>query len=332
MFLVAGPCAAETEEQVLAAASALSVFAPVFRAGLWKPRSQPDSFQGVGEKGLEWLQRVEKETGLRTATEVTNEEQLVKALLAGVTYVWIGARTSSNPIAVQALANGLRKTLREEKVKLRGVMVKNAMHEDAPLWMGNVRRIQEAVEEHNITVMAVHRGCNHRPCWEMAYRFRQEMAGVPLLLDPSHMSGDAKLIGRLCEKAMTLDYDGLMIEVHPHPEEAWSDAKQQITPETLRETLRSLVKEVNVTDMPLRWLRVMMDEVDDELWKTINRRMAISRRIGEWKRQKGVAVRQPARFDDILTRRIEEEKSNGLAEETVTAICHALHEESIRQQ
>ncbi|MBP5476101.1 MAG: bifunctional 3-deoxy-7-phosphoheptulonate synthase/chorismate mutase type II [Paludibacteraceae bacterium] len=335
MFLVAGPCAAESEEQVLATARALCPYNPVFRAGLWKPRSQPDTYQGAGEKGLAWLQRVERETGLRTATEVATPGQLLMTLQAGIPYLWIGARTASNPIAVQALADALRQALAEGKAQgLQGIMVKNAMHEDAPLWAGNIRRMQEAVAGHDVGVWAVHRGCNHRPCWEMAYALRGMMPDVPMLIDPSHMSGDAGQIAPLCEKALALDYDGQMIEVHPSPADALSDARQQITPYTLGailHTLRNAPAQPS-DELPLRWLRAMMDEVDDALWETINRRMAISRRIGEWKRQQGVPVRQPARFEDILCRRIKEGERNGLSRETVTAICHALHEESIRQQ
>jgi len=334
MFLVVGPCAAETEEQVLATAHALRPYGVVFRAGLWKPRSQPDTFQGVGEKGLDWLQYVERETGLLTATEVTTPEQLLKALQAGIAYLWTGARTASNPIAVQALAETLRLALAEGKAQsLRGVMVKNAMHEDAPLWEGNIRRMQEAVAGHDVSVWAVHRGCNHQPCWGMAYGLRQALPDVPMLLDPSHLSGDAEQIAPLCRKAVELCYDGLMIEVHPSPANALSDARQQITPDTLKGILRTLPRpDEKPDDLPLRWLRAMMDEVDDALWEIINRRMAVSRRIGEWKRQQGVPVRQPARFKDILRRRIGKEEANGLSRETVTAICHALHEESIRQQ
>ncbi len=333
MFLVAGPCAAETEEQVLAAASVLRAFAPVFRAGLWKPRSQPSTFQGAGSKGLAWLQRVEREQGLRTATEAATPEQMTQALEAGISYIWTGARTAANPIAVQALADTLREALQAGRAKgLRGVMVKNAMHEDAPLWAGNIRRMQEAVNGYGIEVMAVHRGCNHQPCWGMAYALHEEMPDVPLLLDPSHLSGDAKRVAPLCRKAAELGYDGLMVEVHPCPQDAWSDARQQIMPEELAGIISGLRTDRKAADLPLRWLRAMMDEVDDALWETVHRRMAISRRIGEWKRQTGVAVRQPARFEDILTRRIATETANGLSEETVAAICHALHEESIRQQ
>ena len=333
-ILIAGPCAAESEEQVLATARALASCRPILRAGLWKPRSQPDTFQGAGDKGLAWLRRVSEETGLPTATEVATPEQLRAALLAGVSYVWIGARTAANPIDVQKLATTLRTLLATgEATGLKGVMVKNAMHEDAPLWIGNIRRIQEAVSGCHIPVWAVHRGCNHLPCWGMAYDLREAVPEVPLILDPSHLSGDAEQIAPLCRKAAELAYDGLMIEVHPSPRSALSDARQQITPEQMLEIWKALPKtHERASDLPLRWLRAMMDEVDDQLWQTIHRRMAISRRIGEWKRQEGVAVRQPARFEDILTQRIKKETKNGLTRETIVAICQALHEESIRQQ
>jgi len=333
-ILIAGPCSAESEEQVLTTARALALCRPIVRAGLWKPRSRPDSFQGVGEKGLAWLQRVECETGLPTATEVTTPEQLRLTLQAGISYIWIGARTAANPIDVQALANALQEDVMSGAgIGLKGVMVKNPMHEDAPLWMGNIRRIQEALNGSQIPVWAVHRGCNHRPCWDMAYAVRESMPDVPLLLDPSHLSGDAKQVAPLCEKAAELAYDGLMIEVHPAPSKALSDAAQQITPEQLLTIWTSLPSFADhPSDLPLRWLRAMMDEVDDALWETINKRMTISRRIGEWKRQAGIPIRQPARFEDILNHRIQKETQNGLTQDMIITICQALHEESIRKQ
>ncbi|MBR1922690.1 MAG: bifunctional 3-deoxy-7-phosphoheptulonate synthase/chorismate mutase type II [Paludibacteraceae bacterium] len=338
-FLIAGPCAAETEEQVLQTARALLPLQPVFRAGLWKPRTHPNTFQGVGEKGLIWLQQVQQQVGLDVATEVATPGQMRLCLQAGIDYVWIGARTAANPIAVQELADTLHE--HSSAGQLKGVWIKNPTNEDTPLWIGNILRFRHAVEGTDIRLAAIHRGCNHRPCWDMAYTLRQSVPNIPLVLDASHMSGDSEQIEQLLNQAEYLTYDGAMVEVHPQPQQALSDAKQQITPQRLIDIMQAPM-ETDTADTPpanfphtpldLRWLRAMMDEVDDVLWQTIARRMSISRRIGEWKRGAGVAVLQPARFEDIVRKRLNWAKSNGLSEQTVTAVYEALHKESIRQQ
>ena len=334
MYIV-GPCAAESEEQLLRIADCLSAKRSVlcqrsglyskiiFRAGLWKPRTSPDTFQGVGDIGLTWLQRVKETYNLPVATEVSTPEQVVKALEAGIDYLWIGARTSANPILVQSLAQTI-----SNFQTLKGIFVKNPVNEDPALWIGNIRRLQKT----DIPVYAIHRGCNHRPCWSMAYELRQALPAIPLLLDPSHLSGDAAKVPELCNIAAELDYDGLMIEVHDHPAEALSDAKQQITPdvfETILQTLQTIQPSDHQT---LSWLRRMMDEIDDELWNTIAKRMEISKQIGAYKKSRNMEVLQPTRFAQILANRLDWAQSHNLSQPAVEQIMNAIHHESIRVQ
>ncbi len=300
----------------------------IFRAGVWKPRTSPDTFQGVGDVGLTWLQRVKREYGLPVATEVATPEQVRKALDAGIDYLWLGARTSANPILVQTLADAIK----ENPQSLKGILVKNPVNEDAALWIGNIQRLQAT----KLPVFAVHRGCNHRPCWAMAYRLRQEMPEVPLLLDPSHMSGDAARVSGLCRIAAELQYDGLMIEVHDNPQHALSDAKQQITPAELEQIILQLsnvqLSNCPFSDCQLTWLRRMMDEVDDALWETIAKRMEVSRQIGAYKKAHNMEVVQPERFEEILTKRLAWAQNKSLTASAVRQIMEALHSESIRIQ
>ena len=297
----------------------------IFRAGLWKPRTSPDTFQGVGDIGLTWLQRVKQTYNLPVATEVSTPEQVVKALEAGIDYLWIGARTSANPILVQSLAQ----TISEAKsCKPKGLFIKNPVNEDSALWIGNIQRLQKT----NIQVYAIHRGCNHRPCWALAYELRLALPSIPLLLDPSHMSGNADQVPLLCTTAKELEYDGLMIEVHDHPAEALSDAKQQITPDAL-ETILQTLKTIQPSDrQPLSWLRRIMDEIDDELWNTIAKRMEISKQIGAYKKCHNMDVLQPTRFAEILSNRLNWAANKGLSPQVVQQIMDAIHAESIRVQ
>lgn len=330
LILVAGPCAAETREQMLTIASELLSLQPqlqqaveqplqfVFRAGIWKPRTSPHSFQGVGDTGLECLQAVQRK-GLSVATEAGTAIQAQKAVEAGVDIVWIGSRTCANPLQVQEIVSALR----DNGGTLKAVAVKNPMHEDVGLWQGNIERMMSL----GVPVWAVHRGCNHRSCWRMAYELRRSYPDVPLLIDPSHMSGMAQRVSVLSRKAAELGYDGWMIETHNMPEKAMSDAQQQILP---RELCRCIVQPKEPDT--LSWLRAEIDEVDEELWQTVLKRMEVSRRIGEYKRQTGMEVVQPTRFDFILRQRLEWAKEKGLSDNTINVMMNALHEESIRQQ
>ena len=353
---ILGPCAAESREQVLEIAdslnSKLSTLNFIYRAGIWKPRTSPSSFQGVGEAGLPWLQEVQERYHLPVALEVATPDHVqavfdtLHSTLSTLNYyMWLGARTSANPIAVQAIADALTSLPYEGKAGIGSVLIKNPVNEDVNLWIGNVERLQSA----GVKVMAVHRGCNHQPCWSMAFEFRRRMPNVPLLLDPSHMSGDAAQVPALCQLAMDLDYDGLMIEVHNDPAHALSDAQQQITPaqalniitnlqyrdnsqlstlnSTLSTTLHSTLSTLNLYE-----LRSEIDEVDDRLWSLIAKRLEIAKRIGAYKKEHNLPVLQPARYNDILLRRLEWAKKNGIPQDTVQSIMEALHSASVQEQ
>ena len=243
---------------------------------------------------------------------------------AGIDYLWIGARTSANPILVQSLAQTI-----SNFQTLKGIFVKNPVNEDAALWIGNIKRL---TTNDQLPVYAIHRGCNHRPCWSMAYELRQALPAIPLLLDPSHLSGDAAKVPELCNIAAELDYDGLMIEVHDHPAEALSDAKQQITPDVLETILQTLQTIQPSGHQTLSWLRRMMDEIDDELWNTIAKRMEISKQIGAYKKCHNMDVLQPTRFAEILSNRLNWAANKGLSPQVVQQIMDAIHAESIRVQ
>lgn len=322
----------------------------IYRAGVWKPRTSPNSFQGVGKKALLWLQDVKKQFGIDIATEVANPEHVMAALSAGVDYLWIGARTSANPIAVQEIADALEKASPHPSPKgkgdeptsnssqkgresfasggqLKGIFIKNPVNEDAALWLGNIERLEKT----GIPVMAVHRGCNHQPCWAMAHKLRSTRPDIPLLLDPSHMSGDATKIPSLMKKIDELQLNGAMIEVHHNPHEALSDARQQIKPEEIGKF--SVVSgQRSVENQELAWLRAEIDELDDQLWSTITKRMDVSKRIGEWKKEIGMQPLQPERFAQIMAQRIQWAKENGLSEKFTTDILESIHEESLFKQ
>lgn len=328
-ILIAGPCAAESREQILTAARELAaVGVSLFRAGVWKPRTSPASFQGAGDEALSWLAEAKRLTGLPVATEVATPEHVDKALEAGVDVLWIGARTAANPIAVQEIADAIRKTCVSRKSGVE-VLVKNPVNEDASLWLGNIERLEKA----GAKVAAIHRGCNHKPCWAMAFELRRQRPDVTLILDPSHLSGDAEKIPMLCQQAMDLNYDGLMVEVHPHPEEALSDAKQQITPHRLQEIVSQLVLRKNSQiDAELLALRKQIDETDDAIWSLIAHRMEVVEKIGDYKRAHGLPVLQSNRFSELMERRVQWATQNGLDADIVRYILNALHEESCRHQ
>ena len=336
-ILIIGPCAAESREQLLATARALhpSIFLPlskggcgcppftlIFRAGIWKPRTSPATFQGVGEQALEWLIDVKRKTGLDVATEVATPEHVRLALQAGIDYLWIGARTSANPMAVQAIADALRDR------KPKAVFIKNPVNNDPQLWLGNIARLEAA----SVQVMAIHRGCAHRPCWQMAYTLRTARPDIPLLLDPSHMTGDSRQVPEAMRRVSQLGLDGTMIEVHCAPHEALSDAGQQITPDQLRDILAQLPAPTPQEQWPLQWLRAMIDEVDQDLWTLIDQRMALAEQIGEYKKTQHMAPLQKERFQAILDQRLEWAKTHHIESDTVRSIMDALHQEALRHQ
>jgi len=339
---ILGPCSAETREQVLETARAIKASCGVpfiYRAGVWKPRTSPHTFQGAGEQALAWLSEVKEQFGIPVATEVATPEHVEAALKAGIDYLWIGARSSANPIVVQSICSAIL-DLRFKIGDLKPVFIKNPVNADAELWLGNIERLEKT----GVPVIAVHRGCGHQPCWSMAHKVRLARPDIPMLLDPSHMSGDAKQVPELMKKMEELGLDGAMIEVHCDPEQAFSDAKQQIKPESLSEIIpfgvtRPLLDEFCRThstkhaservsspnDRELAWLRAEIDELDERLWDTIAARMEVSRRIGAWKKEHGVAPLQPERYKEIGERL----KAKG---EWALRIWEQIHEESLKQQ
>lgn len=301
----------------------------IFRAGVWKPRTSPSTFQGVGSEALQWLQEVKQQFGIEIATEVATPSHVNEALKVGIDYLWIGARTSANPIAVQEIADSLLTTQSEtyRGGQLKGIFIKNPVNEDAKLWLGNIERLEKT----GIPVMAIHRGCAHKPCWAMAHYIRTQRPDIPILLDPSHMSGDATKIPALMKKIDELQLDGAMIEVHHSPQEALSDAQQQIKPEEIGKF--SVVSgQRSVENQELAWLRAEIDELDDQLWETIARRMEVSERIGEWKKEHGVQALQPQRYEEIVKQRKEWAEQKGLSEELVQNLFDAIHQESLKKQ
>ena len=311
----------------------------IFRAGVWKPRTSPHTFQGVGAPALEWLKEVKDTFGMEIATEVASPEHVEAALRAGVDYLWIGARSSANPIVVQSICSAIE-DWRFKIGDLKGVMIKNPVNQDADLWLGNIERIERAVKGLQVTgdgipVMAVHRGCGHKPCWGMAHKVRLARPDIPMLLDPSHMSGDAAKVPELMGKIAELGLDGAMIEVHANPEQALSDKAQQITPDELNAALRQLnaPKEQCIAAEPqLTWLRAEIDELDEQLWDTIAARMDVSKRIGEWKKAHGVAPLQPERVKVIGERLKVTGERLHLSEDFIQKMWDIIHEESLKQQ
>ena len=340
-MIIAGPCAAESEQQVLETASQLASMARkdsdeqwVFRAGIWKPRTSPDTFQGVGEEGLAWLQRVKTETGLPVATEVATPEHIRLALAAGIDYLWLGARTTANPILVQRLADTLA-----EEVSAGArctVLVKNPVNEDGGLWAGNIARIQRA----GCPVVAVLRGCNHRPCWGMAHIFRMTYPNIPMLIDPSHIGGAREKILPLLQKGKDLQFDGAMIEVHISPDSALSDSKQQITPTLLGKILRTVGMPYASEELPseagtsqaLAWYRAQIDEIDDQLWDLIAQRMQVSKQIGIWKHTHEVPCYQPTRYEQMVSDRMVWGEQQQIDAETIKGIYDIIHTASLKKQ
>ena len=321
----------------------------IFRAGVWKPRTSPHTIQGVGEEGLEWLKEVKERFGITIATEVATPEHVQKALAAGIDYLWIGARSSANPMVVEAIAKAIadRDAVRprccktanavgpsQSDCKIKGILIKNPVNEDAGLWIGNIERLEKV----SVTGTAVDRGCKRQTCWAMAHKVRLARPDIPLLLDPSHMSGEAAKIPELMQKIEELGLDGAMIEVHCCPEQALSDAKQQVEPRELSDRLRLTeyrpATPDRIQNTELNWLRAEIDELDEKLWDTIEARMDVSRRIGEWKKAHGIAPLQPERYEMIVERlkAPQPPEGGGLRTEFKLAVWELIHEERLRQQ
>lgn len=335
-MVIAGPCSAETEEQVLETAKGLRALGiNMFRAGIWKPRTHPGCFEGIGTQGLKWLQKVRQETGLKVCTEVANEKHVYECLKYGIDMVWIGARTTANPFMVQEVANALRDTEMP-------VLVKNPVNPDLDLWIGALERLNMAGIK---KLGVIHRGFTsfrklkyrNDPGWQIAVELRTRYPELPFFADPSHMGGKRGYILELSQRALDLGLDGLMIESHCNPECALSDAGQQLTPSQLQDLLGEIVvREKQSEDLDykenLQQLRANIDVIDEELLKMLQSRMEISRKIGEYKKAHNVAIVQAQRWDEILEEMVKEGKTHGLPEDFVATVYNAIHTASIQVQ
>lgn len=336
-LVIAGPCSAESEEQVMSTAEALvaSGRVDIFRAGIWKPRTRPGQFEGVGSPGLRWLRRVRDELGLPVAVEVATEKHVYEALKHGIDAVWIGARTSVNPFALNEIAAALK----DADVM---VFIKNPVNPDLELWLGAVERISHA----GITRLAVvHRGFStwekssfrNQPRWQIAVELRQRIPGIGMICDPSHMGGDSAFIGDLSQKAMDLNYDGLMVETHIDPPSALSDKKQQITPAELIRMLGNLVLRSPTTDDPeflenIEDLRGQIDVFDNMLLDILESRMQVAETIGRYKKEHGITILQSSRWKEVKDNAVDKGVRKGLTPEFIQAILEAIHQESITHQ
>lgn len=331
-FVVAGPCSAESEEQMMSVGAALAAAGvSLFRAGVWKPRTRPGCFEGVGAVGLQWLAAVKKEYALPVATEVATAAHVEEALKAGIDVLWVGARTTTNPFAVQEVADVLR------GVDIP-VLVKNPVNPDLELWIGAIERLANS----GITrLAAIHRGFSsygekifrNSPQWQIPLELKNRMPQIPVICDPSHIAGKSELIMSLSQQAMDLNLDGLMIEVHNNPACALSDARQQLTPAELVTMLENLVCRSSVSEVAeFAPYRERIDVIDDELIKLLAERMDIAREIGKVKRDKGLTVFQPFRYKDTMERCHALGAAHNIDADAVREIFEAIHYESIRQQ
>ncbi len=335
-LVIAGPCSAETEEQVMRIANDLKeTDVNYYRAGIWKPRTRPGMFEGVGAIGLKWLQKVKKETGLKTATEVANRAHVELALEHDIDLLWIGARSTVSPFIVQEIADVLAGT---DKI----ILVKNPVNPDLSLWLGAIERLATA----NIKKLGViHRGFStyektkyrNIPEWQLAIELQTKFPDLPIINDPSHITGKRDMIFDVSQTALDLNFDGLMIETHYDPDNAWSDAAQQVTPKRLVQIMKDLRirKESDPEaeyNSKLSNLRAQIDVIDNQLIDTLGKRMKISDGIGELKKQKNVAVLQSSRWNEILGKMILEGETKGLSEEFVLKMFKAIHQESINHQ
>ena len=335
-MVIAGPCSAESQEQVLETAAGLAAFGiHVFRAGIWKPRTHPGSFEGVGTPGLKWLQQVKRDYGMKVATEVAGEKHVFECIKYGVDMVWLGARTTANPFLVQEIADALSDTDIP-------VLVKNPVNPDLDLWIGALERLNRAGVK---KLGVIHRGFSssekmayrNDPLWKIAIELRTRYPELPFFADPSHMGGSRDYIQEISQRAMDLGLDGLMIESHCNPSAALSDASQQLTPKALQQMLESIVVRDNDSDSReyregIDQLRAQIDIIDENLLYAFNTRMGVSRKIGQYKKDHNIAILQTSRWDSILEKMKEKARQSGLSEEFIETVFTAIHEESVRIQ
>ncbi len=331
-IVISGPCSAETEEQVMNTAAQLAKNGiKIFRAGIWKPRTKPGGFEGVGEIGLPWMQRVQKELGMLITTEVATPKHVEAALSAGMDILWIGARTVANPFAMQELADSLR------GIDVP-VLVKNPVNPDLELWIGGLERINGAGIKR---LGAIHRGFSsydrriyrNLPMWHIPIELRRRIPNIPIFGDPSHIGGRRELIAPLCQQAMDLGFDGLLLESHCNPDAAWSDAAQQVTPAVLEFILDKItIRSTALTTESLEALRRQIDECDNAIIEMLSRRMRVSREIGQYKKENNLTVVQTMRYTEILEKRGAQGVLCGMSAEFIKSIFEAIHEESVHQQ
>ena len=337
-LLIAGPCSAETEEQVIQLAQAIQSTCPqvsLLRAGIWKPRTRPNSFEGIGEKGLVWLKKASRITKIPVCTEVAKASHVEAALKAEIDVLWIGARSTVSPFIMQEIADALR------GVDIP-VMIKNPINPDLALWLGGIERIQQAgIKE----IAAIHRGFSsyntskyrNVPNWEIPIELKRQAPNPPLICDPSHIGGRRELVGPLAQQAVNLQFDGLMIETHLEPDKAWSDAEQQITPDALAHLIASLstsLKEASQEDVypHLDTYRQEIDRLDNYILELLAERMNIAQQIGNYKKQESIAIHQPKRWAETVKRALELGETNGLSKSFILELFQKIHNESIERQ
>ena len=335
-FVIAGPCSAEYEEQVFLVCKEIAEnkSAQMLRAGIWKPRTRPGSFEGIGEKGLDWIVNAGKQNNLPVTIEVANKNHVDLALKAGVTSLWIGARTTVNPFAVQEIADALK------GVNIP-VMIKNPVNPDVSLWLGAFERFEKV----GVTDLAgIHRGFsvyNHRkyrnvPSWELPIAFKEQRPDLPMICDPSHITGNRDLLYEVSQKAMDLDFDGLMIETHPDPDKAWSDAAQQVTPNQLKKILDTIVLRSSEFSSGVAHdivkIRTQVSNLDDQLFDLLSERMSFSEQIGQLKRENNITILQQEHWRKVINSRLGKSDEYHLTEKFVRQFMDAIHQESIRHQ
>ena len=331
-LVISGPCSVETEEQMMATANGLKNYdVDILRGGIWKPRTRPNSFEGNGEKALPWLKQAGKEIGKPVAVEVATASHVEACLKENIDYLWIGARTSVNPFAVQEVADAL------QGVDIP-VMIKNPINPDLKLWLGAIERIEGA----GISKIAgIHRGFSHyggsmyrnQPIWPIPIEFRRERPDIPLVCDPSHIAGKRSLLFDVAQQALDLGFDGLMIETHVNPDEAWSDAKQQVTPDRFHEmTVDFRQRKPSTKDETIDDLRDALSQLDEIIVDMISERMEVAREIGLIKKQNNVAIYQPEQFRNAIEERIKDAEDLYLSKEFISNLFTAIHNESVRQQ
>lgn len=335
-FLIAGPCSAESEEQLISTARSLADLGGInlLRAGIWKPRTRPNSFEGLGELALPWLVAAGKETGLPTTTEVANAKHVEEALKAGVDVLWIGARTTVNPFTVQEIAEALR------GVDI-SVMIKNPVNPDLSLWLGAFERFENV----GVSDLAgIHRGFSvydhpkyrNVPNWEIPIALKEQRPDTPVICDPSHIAGKRDLLFEVSQKAMDLNFEGLMIETHPNPDEAWSDPAQQVTPEGLKYIIRNIILRTQEVSKDVAEqideIRAKVGDLDDRLFDLLSKRMQFSDIVGQLKRENNITILQQEHWNNIINKRLEKSEDYNLTRKFVRQLMDAIHQESIRHQ